>query len=111
MRAAVLRERPFGPQGGLPERVRVDQGKDFLSRTVTAAFNALDVSAYTPHLKGTVEGVNRAVESMFLAALPAYVRQPRPGRGRRVEGRRAGTSGGGRCQVRSSGVVSRRRPA
>ncbi|WSG86678.1 transposase family protein (plasmid) [Streptomyces sp. NBC_01727] len=87
LRAAVLRERPFGPQGGLPERVRVDRGKDFLSRTVIAAFNALDVTvedlpAYTPHLKGTVEGLNRAVESMFLAALPGYVHQPRPGRRR-----------------------------
>ncbi|MGW3660362.1 Mu transposase C-terminal domain-containing protein [Streptomyces sp. NPDC005151] len=65
----------------------MDRGKDFLSRTVTAAFNALDVKvedlpAYTPHLKGTVEGLNRAVESMFLAALPGYVRQPRPGRRR-----------------------------
>ncbi|MFD8887321.1 Mu transposase C-terminal domain-containing protein [Streptomyces erythrochromogenes] len=85
--AAVVREEPFGPQGGLPEKVRVDRGKDFLSRTVTAAFNALDVTvedlpAYTPHLKGTVEGLNRAVESMFLAALPGYARQPRPGRRR-----------------------------
>ncbi|MGW1552980.1 integrase catalytic domain-containing protein [Streptomyces sp. NPDC002346] len=44
LRAAVVREKPFGPQGGLPERVRVDRGKDFLSRTVTAAFNALDVT-------------------------------------------------------------------
>ncbi|WP_434976180.1 Mu transposase C-terminal domain-containing protein [Streptomyces virginiae] len=87
LRAAVLHEEPFGPQGGLPERVRVDRGKDFLSRTVTAAFDVLDVRvedlpAYTPHLKGTVEGMNRAVESMFLAALPGYVRQPRPGRRR-----------------------------
>ncbi|MDQ1022418.1 hypothetical protein QFZ43_008967, partial [Streptomyces afghaniensis] len=54
--------------------MRVDRGKDFLSRTVTAAFDLLDVTvedlpAYTPHLKGTVEGLNRAVESMFLAAL------------------------------------------
>ncbi|KPI33406.1 Integrase catalytic region, partial [Actinobacteria bacterium OV450] len=85
LRAAVLREDPFGPQGGLPERVRVDRGKDFLSKTVAAAFGALEVEvedlpAYTPHLKGTVEGLNRAVESMFLAALPGYVRQPRPGR-------------------------------
>ncbi|MEU8779468.1 Mu transposase C-terminal domain-containing protein [Streptomyces sp. NPDC048606] len=85
LRAAVLREEPFGPQGGLPEKVRVDRGKDFLSRTVAAAFGALvveveDLPAYTPHLKGTVEGLNRAVESMFLAALPGYVRQPRPGR-------------------------------
>ncbi|EPD54441.1 hypothetical protein HMPREF1211_08563 [Streptomyces sp. HGB0020] len=85
LRSAVLREEPYGPFGGLPEKVRVDRGKDFLSRTVTAAFDLLDVTvedlpAYTPHLKGTVEGLNRAVESMFLAALPGYVRQPRPGK-------------------------------
>lgn len=87
LRAAVLREEPFGPQGGLPEKVRVDRGRDFLSKTVASAFGALvvqveDLPAYTPHLKGTVEGLNRAVESMFLAALPGYVRQPRPGRRR-----------------------------
>ncbi|WP_435882400.1 transposase [Streptomyces kronopolitis] len=87
LRAAVVREAPFGPQGGLPEKVRVDRGKDFLSKTVAAAFNALDVTVedlppYTPHLKGTVEGLNRAVESMFLTALPGYARQPRPGRRR-----------------------------
>ncbi|GAA0906650.1 Mu transposase C-terminal domain-containing protein [Streptomyces asiaticus] len=85
LRSAVLREDPYGPFGGLPEKVRVDRGKDFLSRTVTAAFDLLDVTvedlpAYTPHLKGTVEGLNRAVESMFLAALPGYARQPRSGK-------------------------------
>ncbi|MEU9919275.1 Mu transposase C-terminal domain-containing protein [Streptomyces sp. NPDC051001] len=85
LRSAVLREEPYGPFGGLPEKVRVDRGKDFLSKTVTAAFDLLDVTvedlpAYTPHLKGTVEGLNRAVESMFLAALPGYARQPRPGK-------------------------------
>ncbi|MFF1725429.1 Mu transposase C-terminal domain-containing protein [Streptomyces sviceus] len=85
LRSAVLHEEPYGPFGGLPEKVRVDRGKDFLSRTVTAAFDLLDVTvedlpAYTPHLKGTVEGLNRAVESMFLAALPGYARQPRPGK-------------------------------
>ncbi|MFI7188027.1 Mu transposase C-terminal domain-containing protein [Streptomyces anthocyanicus] len=85
LRSAVLRDEPYGPFGGLPEKVRVDRGKDFLSRTVTAAFDLLDVTvedlpAYTPHLKGTVEGLNRAVESMLLAALPGYARQPRPGK-------------------------------
>ncbi|WP_374203097.1 Mu transposase C-terminal domain-containing protein [Streptomyces sp. ST2-7A] len=85
LRSAVLHEEPYGPFGGLPEKVRVDRGKDFLSRTVTAAFDLLDVTvqdlpAYTPHLKGTVEGLNRAVEGMFLAALPGYARQPRPGK-------------------------------
>ncbi|WP_406434120.1 hypothetical protein [Streptomyces sp. NBC_01589] len=85
LRSAVLREDPYGPFGGLPEKVRVDRGKDFLSRTVTAAFEVLDVTvedlpAYTPHLKGTVEGLNRAVETMLLVSLPGYVRQPRPGK-------------------------------
>lgn len=85
LRSAVLRDDPYGPFGGVPEKVRVDRGKDFLSRTVTAAFDLLDVTvedlpAYTPHLKGTVEGLNRAVESMFLSALPGYARQPRPGK-------------------------------
>ncbi|MER7481261.1 transposase family protein [Streptomyces sp. NPDC126510] len=85
LRSAVLREDPYGPFGGLPEKVRVDRGKDFLSRTVSAAFDLLDVTvedlpAYTPHLKGTVEGLNRAAESMLLASLPGYARQPRPGK-------------------------------
>ncbi|MCL8015861.1 Mu transposase C-terminal domain-containing protein [Streptomyces sp. AS02] len=52
---------------------------------VTAAFDLLDVTVEdlpvcTPHLKGTVEGLNRAVEGMFLAALPGYARQPRSGK-------------------------------
>ncbi|WP_392748990.1 Mu transposase C-terminal domain-containing protein [Streptomyces sp. LN590] len=52
---------------------------------MTAAFDVLvvtvgDLPAYTPHLEGTVEGLNRSVERMFLAALPGYVRQPRPGK-------------------------------
>ncbi|MFF7234365.1 transposase family protein [Streptomyces sioyaensis] len=85
LRSAVLREAPYGPFGGLPDKVRMDRGKDFLSTMVKAVFDVLDVGvedlpAYTPHLKGTVEGLNRAVESMFLAALPGYARQPRPGK-------------------------------
>jgi len=85
LRASISRAGGFGPFGGLPGMIRVDRGKDFLSRTVTAAFDLLDVTvedlpAYTPHLKGTVEGLNRVVEPMFLAALPGYARQPRPGK-------------------------------
>jgi putative transposase len=37
LRAAVLREDPYGRVGGLPEQVRIDRGKDFLAKTVTAA--------------------------------------------------------------------------
>ncbi|MFF3057370.1 hypothetical protein [Streptomyces sp. NPDC057909] len=85
LRSAVLCEDPYGPFGGLPEKVRMDRGKDFLSRTVTAAFEVLDVAvedlpAFTPHRKGTVESLNRAVETMLLVSLPGYVRQPRPGK-------------------------------
>ncbi|MFF3609866.1 hypothetical protein [Streptomyces sp. NPDC002463] len=66
LRSPVVREEPYGPFGGLPERVRVDRGKDFLSQTVSAAFTVLDVTVedlpvYTPHLKRTVEGLNQAV--------------------------------------------------
>ena len=36
LRAAITLEAPYGPPGGLPERVRIDRGKDFLSRTVAS---------------------------------------------------------------------------
>jgi putative transposase len=68
LRSAVLREDPYGPFGGLPDKVRMDRGKDFLSTMVMSVFDILDVGvedlpAYTPHLKGTVEGLNRATGS------------------------------------------------
>ena len=34
LRAAITIQEPYGPPGGLPEHVRVDRGKDFLSKTV-----------------------------------------------------------------------------
>lgn len=77
LRAAVLRSGPFGPAGGLPAAVRIDRGKDFLSRTVTDALGAFavrvdDLPAYSAHLKGTVETINGAAEKMLFAALPRY---------------------------------------
>lgn len=85
LRAAVVREEPYGPAGGVPEQVRVDRGKDFLSTAVTTALGAMgvtvkDLPAYSPHLKGTVENLNRAADRMLFAALPGYARQPRPGK-------------------------------
>nr|WP_258081619.1 Mu transposase C-terminal domain-containing protein [Nocardia nova] len=76
-RAAVLRRPPYGPAGGLPGAVRMDRGKDFLSRTVSEALGVfavrvVDLPGYTPHLKGTVEMVNGAVEQMLFAQLPRY---------------------------------------
>ncbi|MGO4614714.1 Mu transposase C-terminal domain-containing protein [Nocardia sp. 2YAB30] len=77
LRAAISRSEPYGPTGGLPAVVRVDQGKDFLSRTVREAMGAfavrvVDLPGYTPHLKGTVEAVNGAVDRMLFAGLPRY---------------------------------------
>jgi putative transposase len=75
LRIAITRSEPFGPVGGLPGQIRVDRGKEFLCQAVTAAMGALavpvtDLPAYTPHLKGTIEALNDAVEEMFLASLP-----------------------------------------
>ena len=77
LRASIMTEPPYGPVGGLPETVRIDRGKDFLSTTVRSALGALAVSVdalpgYTPHLKGSVETLNGAAEEMLFAALPRY---------------------------------------
>jgi putative transposase len=85
LRAAVLRTAPYGPAGGVPERVRMDRGKDFLSTTVITAFGILattvvDLPPYSPHLKGTVENLNRSADRMLFAALPGYTVTPAPAR-------------------------------
>jgi hypothetical protein len=77
LRIAISRTGPFGAAGGLPGLVRVDRGKEFLCETVTVALGAFavpvaDLPAYSPHLKGTVESLNDAVEEMFLVTLPRY---------------------------------------
>lgn len=77
LRASILRAPPYGPAGGLPTLVRIDQGKDFLSRTVSDALGAFavrvdDLPGYTPHLKGTVETVNGAMERMLVCEMPCY---------------------------------------
>ncbi|WP_394438700.1 Mu transposase C-terminal domain-containing protein [Streptomyces sp. SGAir0957] len=77
LRSAVLRTDCYGPFGGLPEQVRFDRGRDFLSRTVTAALTALNADItvlppYSPHLKGSIENLNHCVTRMLFAALPGY---------------------------------------
>jgi putative transposase len=94
LRAAVVREEPYGPAGGVPEQVRVDRGKDFLSAAVTTALGAMgvtvkDLPAYSPHSKGTVENLNRAADRMLFAALPGYTAGPTSHR----SGRRGHTAG------------------
>ncbi|MEV7374673.1 Mu transposase C-terminal domain-containing protein [Streptomyces sp. NPDC090301] len=77
LRMALDRGEPFGPAGGLPGLVRVDRGKEFLCPTVTLALGAfavpvVDLPAYNPHLKGTIEALNDSVEEMLFVSLPHY---------------------------------------
>jgi putative transposase len=77
LRAAITMEAPYGPPGGLPGEIRIDRGKDFLSKTVAAMMAGFAVTVgplppYTPHLKGTVETLNGAAAQMFFAGLPRY---------------------------------------
>lgn len=90
LRSAITLEAPHGPPGGLPQVVRIDRGKDFLSGTVAAvmagfAVKVQDLPAYTPHLKGTVETLNRAAEAMFFAGMPRYTHAQRMANGRPVD--------------------------
>ncbi|MFF4148146.1 transposase family protein [Streptomyces sp. NPDC001698] len=83
LRSAALREDPYGPLGGLPEKVRVDRGKDFLSQTVTAAFDLLDVTvedlpAYTPPPQGHRRGTEPRGGKHVLGRA-AGLRPPAPG--------------------------------
>ncbi|WP_265935527.1 Mu transposase C-terminal domain-containing protein [Actinacidiphila bryophytorum] len=87
LRAGLGGEFSYGPAYGLPSLVRVDRGKEFLCATVTRALGAFAVPvhplpAYTPHLKGTIEQLNDAVEEMLLVSLPGYTRRARPADGR-----------------------------
>ncbi|GAA2350356.1 Mu transposase C-terminal domain-containing protein [Streptomyces kunmingensis] len=84
LRTGISRTCPFGPFGGLPARVRVDRGKEFLCRTVYRALSLFavtvdDLPAYTPYRKGTIESLNGAVERMLFVAMPGYTRRARAG--------------------------------
>jgi putative transposase len=79
LRSCILTDDVHGPAGGLPRRIRIDRGKDFLSRAVSQAMGAFSVHVdvlppYTPHLKGSIENLNRAATSMFFSTLPRYTK-------------------------------------
>ncbi|MFD0396135.1 hypothetical protein ACFQ3Z_44480 [Streptomyces nogalater] len=91
LRSCILRGGTYGPAGGLPARIRIDRGKDFLSRAVQDALGAfavqVDVLPLHPHLKGSIENLNRAATSMFFSTLPRYTHAQKLG-SRRRSGRR-----------------------
>lgn len=43
LRAAISLQAPYRPPGGLPQEVRTDRGKDFLSKTVASVLAGLAV--------------------------------------------------------------------
>jgi putative transposase len=79
LRAAISTAAPYGPAGGLPMEIRIDRGKDFLSKTVgqvadVLLFRRTDLPGYSPYLKGSIEGLNSAFTKMFCAGLPRYTK-------------------------------------
>lgn len=89
LRSCILHDDTFGPAGGLPTRIRIDRGKDFLSNAVQEALGSFAVQVdvlppYTPHLKGSIENLNRAATSMFFSTLPRYTRAQKLDARRRV---------------------------
>ncbi len=88
--AAISTQEPYGPIGGLPGRVRIDRGKDFLSDVVSESLRAFGVPVvklppYGSYLKGTVEGMNNIVEKMFFATLPRFTHRPTTLNGKPVD--------------------------
>ncbi|WP_329317931.1 Mu transposase C-terminal domain-containing protein [Streptomyces sp. NBC_01715] len=77
LRACILRTGTHGPAGGLPTRIRIDRGKDFLSNAVKEALGAFAVHVdvlppYTPHLKGSIENLNHTATTRLFSTLPRY---------------------------------------
>jgi putative transposase len=77
LRASILTIEPYGPVGGLPELVRIDRGKDFLSNTIKYALGQFavpiaDLPGYSPYLKGSIEELNLHAEKDLFARLPRY---------------------------------------
>ncbi|MFE5844284.1 Mu transposase C-terminal domain-containing protein [Streptomyces niveus] len=80
-RDAVLIDDDHGPFGGVPERVRVDGGKEFLCKAVGEAFGLIGserivLPPFTPEGKPTVEAVNGAVKLTLFAGMPGYTHAP-----------------------------------
>jgi len=77
VRAAVMTSDPYGPVGGLPTLVRIDQGKDFLSKAVAGGLGGfgvqvVDLPGYTPFGKGSIEELNLHAEKDLFARLLRY---------------------------------------
>jgi putative transposase len=71
-----------GPFGGVPRRLRPDNGLEFAAGSLAKVAGVLGCTlaptpAYSPHLKGKLERANRTVTQELLAGLPFYTDGPR----------------------------------
>jgi len=90
LRDSVLPDPERGPFGGVPSRLRWDNGLEFAAAAVSEAGLALGIeldptTAYAPHEKGKVERFNRTTGQMLLSTLPRYCDGPRDARGRLLD--------------------------
>ncbi|MGW6898979.1 Mu transposase C-terminal domain-containing protein [Streptomyces sp. NPDC054919] len=81
LRSAILRDPGDIPFGGAPTLIRIDRGKDFLSKTVEASLAAfcierVDLPPRRPEQKGTIESINEAVRDTLFKGLPGYTERP-----------------------------------
>lgn len=82
LRMALLPDPVCGPFGGVPARVRVDQGLDFAAEVVRDALAALVIDprrlpSYTLFGKGKVDRIHCTIEQTLLCGLPGYTDDPR----------------------------------
>ncbi|MGW1901681.1 integrase catalytic domain-containing protein [Streptomyces hirsutus] len=80
-RDAILHGGHHRPFGGIPQKIRIDRGRDFRSDAVDEAFKKFGTEVIvlpprSPHLKGTVESLNAAVKHTLFKGLPGYSHAP-----------------------------------
>jgi putative transposase len=73
---------PDGIHGGLPARIRVDGGKEFLANALAAAagdlgFDPVLCRPYSPNLKGKIERWHLTLDTTMLSELPFFDAGPR----------------------------------
>ena len=81
LRQGIVVDPDRGPFGGVPERLRPDNGLEFVANAIERSCAALGIAldpapAYQGYSKGKVERVNRTADQEFLAGLPFYTGGP-----------------------------------
>ena len=82
LRQGIVVDPERGPFGGLPERLRPDNGLEFAAKAIQRSCAALGIELcpappYQGYSKGKVERLNRTADQEFLSGLPFYTGGPR----------------------------------